>query len=119
MKSWASVSASSGGFFDVPARREELNAIEIQASAQDFWNDQEQAQKLLQQRSRLEQKIQRQEHFESQIADAAVLFEFALEDEDSLGELNSLLGRLEHEVSQAETAMLLSGSNDQLNPIFT
>jgi len=63
----------------VPAGREELTRIERQASAPDFWNDQEQAQKLLQERSRLEQKIQRQEHFESQIADAAVLFEFAVE----------------------------------------
>ncbi len=103
----------------MPAGREELTRIERQASAPDFWNDQEQAQKLLQERSRLEQKIQRQEHFESQIADAAVLFEFAVEDEDSLRELNSLLSRLDHDVSQAETAMLLSGDNDQLNAICT
>jgi peptide chain release factor 2 len=85
----------------------------------DFWNDQEQAQKLLQQRSRLEQKIQRQEQFESQIADAGVLFEFAAEDEESLSELRTLLGRLDHDVNQAETAMLLSGENDQLNAICT
>ena len=59
---------SSGGFFDVPARREELNKIESQASSPDFWSDQEAAQKLLQVRSQLEKKIQRQEAFESQIA---------------------------------------------------
>ena len=96
-----------------------MNAIENQASAPDFWNDQEQAQKLLQQRSRLEQKIQRQEQFESQISDAGVLFEFAAEDEESLGELRTLVARLDHEVSLAETAMLLSGDNDQLNAICT
>ena len=71
---------NSGGFFDVPKRREELNRIEAQASAPDFWNDQQAAQKLLQTRSRLESDIGRQERFESQIADAAVLFEFAQED---------------------------------------
>ena len=49
----------------------------MQASAPDFWTDQEAAQKLLQDRSRLEEKIDRQEHFQSQIADAEVLFEFA------------------------------------------
>jgi peptide chain release factor 2 len=96
-----------------------LNAIETEAAAPDFWNDQEQAQKLLQQRSRLEQKIRRQEQFESQIADAGVLFEFAVEDEESLSELRTLLERLDHDVSQAETAMLLSGENDQLNAICT
>ena len=87
---------SSGGFFDVPASREELNRIEVQASAPDFWNDQDAAQKLLQNRSRLEKKIERQEHFQSQIDDAEVLFEFAEEDassiqEGSINELHSLL----------------------------
>jgi peptide chain release factor 2 len=110
---------SSGGFFDVPSAREELKQIETQASAPDFWNDQEAAQKLLQKRSSLEKKVQRQEQFESQISDAGVLFEFAEEDEDSLGELRSLVERLEHELSQAETEMLLAGDNDQLNAICT
>ncbi len=73
----------------------------------------------MQERSRLEQKIERQERFDSQIADAGVLLEFAEEDEDSLGELRKLLERLEHDLTQAETAMLLSGDNDQLNAICT
>jgi len=103
----------------VPARREELNSIEARASAPDFWNDQEAAQKLLQDRSRLEKKIERQEYFESQIADAQVLFEFAEEDETSIKELQPLLERLEHELSQAETEMLLAGDNDRRNAICT
>src|SRR6195256_451790 len=115
----ARASNSAGGFFDVPARREELKSIETRASAPDFWNDQEQAQNMLQQRSRLEQRIQTQEQFESQVADAAVLFEFAAEDEESLRELNSLLERLEHEIGQAETETLLAGENDARNAICT
>jgi peptide chain release factor 2 len=110
---------NSGGFFDVPARRQELNKIEAQASAPDFWNDQEAAQKLLQDRSRLERQIDRQEHFESQVADAEVLFEFAEEDETSIKELQSLLAKLEHDLSQAETEMLLGGDNDRRNAICT
>ena len=110
---------SSGGFFDVPARREELNRIESQASSPDFWSDQEAAQKSLQVRSQVEKKIQRQEQFESEIADAEVLFEFAEEDESSIKELQSLLERLEHELSQAETEMLLAGDNDRRNAICT
>jgi peptide chain release factor 2 len=96
-----------------------LNKIEAQASAPDFWNDQEAAQKLLQERSRLEKKIERQEHFESQVADAEVLFEFAEEDESSLQELFSLIKSLEHDLSQAETEMLLAGDNDRRNAICT
>jgi peptide chain release factor 2 len=110
---------SSGGFFDVAAGREELSRIETQASSPDFWNDQEAAQKLLQKRTALEKKIQRQELFESQVSDAGVLFEFAEEDEESLKELHTLLERLSHEVGIAETEMLLAGENDQLNAICT
>jgi len=110
---------SSGGFFDVAAGREELSRIETQASSPDFWNDQEAAQKLLQKRTALEKKIQRQELFESQVSDAGVLFEFAEEDEESLKELHTLLERLAHEVGIAETEMLLAGENDQLNAICT
>jgi peptide chain release factor 2 len=112
-------SSNSGGFFDVAAKRAELTRIEQQASAENFWADQEAAQKLLQQRSRLERTITRQELFEREVADAVVLFEFAEEDEDSLRELRPLLERLEHEISQAETEMLLAGENDARNAICT
>jgi peptide chain release factor 2 len=110
---------NSGGFFDVAAGKEELKRIEEQASSPDFWNDQEAAQKLLQKRSLLEKKLQRQEQFESQISDAAVLFEFAESDEDSLKELRVLLEKLDHDLGIAETEMLLAGENDALNAICT
>ena len=74
---------------------------------------------MLQDRSRLEKKIDRQEHFESQIADAEVLFEFAEEDETSVRELVSLIKSLEHDLSLAETEMLLAGDNDRRNAICT
>ncbi|HEV3469257.1 MAG TPA: peptide chain release factor 2 [Pyrinomonadaceae bacterium] len=108
-----------GGFFDVAAKREELQRLEARASEPDFWNDQEAAQKVLQERSRLERVIRRQEGFESAVADAEVLFEFAEEDEASAKELRELVARLEGEVSQAETEMLLAGENDARNAICT
>ena len=96
-----------------------MSRIEAQASSPDFWSDQQAAQRLLQDRSRLEKEIDRQEHFQSQIADAEVLFEFAEEDETSINELHTLTERLEHDLSQAETEMLLAGDNDRRNAICT
>jgi peptide chain release factor 2 len=113
------VSNKSGGFFDVAAKRAELKSIEEQATAQDFWNDQDAAQKLMARRSSLERTLTRQEQFESSIADAGVLFEFAEEDEDSVRELRALIERLEREIGKAETEMLLAGENDQRNAICT
>src|SRR5713101_6438715 len=74
---------------------------------------------LLQQRSRMERIVKRQQKFETEISDAAVLFEFAGEDEASLNELRALLDRLEKEIGQAETEMLLAGENDARNAICT
>jgi len=103
----------------VPAKRAELARIETQAAAPDFWADQEAAQKLLQQRSRLERIVKRQEQFEIEISDAGVLFEFVEEDESSLPELRELLKHLEQELGEAETEMLLAGENDARNAICT
>jgi peptide chain release factor 2 len=73
----------------------------------------------LQQRSRLQRTIERQVKFETEVSDAAVLFEFAEEDAASLNEVRELLARLEHETLQAETETLLAGENDARNAICT
>src|SRR5437763_17091653 len=113
----ACASSSSGGFFDVASKREELRRLEEKASEPDFWSDQEDAQKVLQQRSRIERVVKRQESFESAIKDAEVLFELAVEDAGSAGELRELVARLQHEFSEAETEMLLSGPAAARNAI--
>jgi peptide chain release factor 2 len=106
-----------GGFFDAPAKRAELEKSEAQISEPDFWNDQEKAQKIVQQRSRIEKALAQQENFETGISDAEVLFEFAQTDESSNAELETLIVRLDKEVSEAETQSLLSGETDANNAI--
>ncbi len=74
---------------------------------------------MLRLRSRLETAANKADQFERDIEDAAVLFEFAAEDESSLGELKTLIERLEREVEETETEMLLSGPNDARDAIVT
>jgi len=111
------VSENCGGFFDVDAKRTELAKIEEQASAPDFWNDQEKAQKVLQQRSRIERAINTAESQARLVDDIEVLFEFAADDEGSATELRESLKRLETAVEESETQMLLGGENDGRNAI--
>ena len=106
-----------GGFFDEPAKRVELEKLESQISAPEFWNDSEAAQKIVQQRSRLEKALAQQENFETGISDAKVLFEFAESDENSVKELNDLILKLETETGEAETQSLLAGETDVNNAI--
>lgn len=117
MKSWARKSHSLGGFFDAPRKEKELEKLEKQISEPDFWNDQETAQKVVQQRSRIEKSLERQKIFETSISDAEVLLEFADDDSNSLNELSALLSKLDTEVTIAETESLLSGQTDANNAI--
>lgn len=106
-----------GGFFDAPAKRAELESSEKVISEPGFWDDQEKAQKVVQQRSRIERALKQQAEFDTGVSDAEVLFEFAAEDADSAKELASLIARLYKQVSEAETQSLLSGETDTNNAI--
>ncbi len=106
-----------GGFFDAPAKQAELDRLEQQISAHGFWDDNEAAQKVVQQRSRIEKSLDRQKAFETGVSDAEVLFDFATEDADSAAELETLIAGLEKEVAAAEVQSLLSGETDANNAI--
>jgi peptide chain release factor 2 len=106
-----------GGSFDAPQKREELEKLEVKITEPNFWNDQERAQKIVQERSRLERALKGQEKFETAILDTEVLFEFAETDESSAQELQGIIPNLENEVSKAITEALLSGETDANNAI--
>ncbi len=106
-----------GGFFDAPGKRRELEQSEKLISAPGFWDDQAEAQRVVQQRSRIERALKQQQGFETGVSDAEVLFEFAVEDQASASELQKLIERLEKEVDAAEIESLLSGETDLNNAI--
>lgn len=106
-----------GGIFDEPRKRSELETLEKQISEPDFWNDSEKAQKIVQQRSRIEKTLETQKNFETGISDAEVLIEFAADDAASRNELEALIAKLERELTEAETQSLLSGETDANNAI--
>ncbi|MFN8005107.1 MAG: PCRF domain-containing protein, partial [Acidobacteriota bacterium] len=92
-----------GGFFDPDTKRQELAKLETQIAAPEFWNDQEKAQKTLQQRARLERMIATAENQARLVDDIEVLFEFAAEDDASANELRESLSRLTTTVEESET----------------
>jgi peptide chain release factor 2 len=106
-----------GGFFDAPSKLAELERSEKLISEPGFWDDQAAAQKVVQRRSLLEKALSRQAGFESGVADAEILFDFAVSDPDSKIELVKLINELEQKVGLAETESLLSGETDANNAI--
>ncbi|WP_211427369.1 peptide chain release factor 2 [Chloracidobacterium aggregatum] len=105
------------GFFDPESKRPRLETVEVRIAQPDFWNDQEQAQKILKERRRLAEAIETAAFYDRETADLEVLFEFAEADPASLAELEQRLGALQQKVEADETQMLLSGPNDANNAI--
>ncbi|WP_456484645.1 peptide chain release factor 2 [Desulfurobacterium sp.] len=109
------------GYFDLAKEEEKLKRIEKEMSASDFWNDREKAQKISQERNRIESEIKMWQNLETDIEDIEVLFEMAEEenDESLLEEAEETIKKLKKKLSNLEVKTLLSGEMDKNNAIVT
>jgi peptide chain release factor 2 len=124
-KNLASASNSCGAIFDVARSRETIASLEKKISQPDFWQDQEQAQKVMQQRKAAEAVLASDAKLATMASDIDTYFHLAEEEKDS-AQRDSLIKEIEREmaaadtyVSDLETVTLLSGENDRLNAIMT
>ena len=108
-----------GGIFDAPGQKQKLAVIEEQIAAPDFWNRPEKSQKVMQERKRLEESLGNEQRLAALTSDLDTLFELAREGEMVNGDIERDLGTLAQFVERVETAMLLSGENDQRSAIMT
>ena len=107
----------SGGIFDFDARKEELEEVNRELEQPDVWNDQERAQKLGQDRARLEAIVLTIVNLNNGLADAAELLEMAVEenDEDSITSVVNDLDVMEKAIEELEFRRMFSGEMDQAN----
>ncbi|MDF1565656.1 MAG: peptide chain release factor 2 [Deltaproteobacteria bacterium] len=110
-----------GGTFDLPTRKARLEEIEKLAAAPDFWNDQNAAQTLLKEKSRVESTVAGYEKARGVVEDAEVLFELAREegDESQYAEVAEQVRIGEQQVVALEFQRMLSGEDDGRNAIVT
>jgi len=114
-----------GVIFDVPSNRALLKSLEEKVSAPDFWQDQQKAQSVLQQRKRAEAGIAAEGKLVRMLSDVETYFHLAREESDAaqrssvLKEISVELDSADKYVSELETQTLLSGENDALNAIMT
>lgn len=106
-------------FFDAEAKRVQILELEKKAAQPDFWNKQEEAQRVLQHRSRLERDVELDARLAREGADIRALLELAEEGEDVLSDLSGEVEKLEQEAQHTEIRMLLSGEHDNANAIVT
>jgi len=114
-----------GVIFDVPRYRGLLSELQTRSSQPDFWQDQEKAQQILQQRKSAENRIAAEEKLSRISSDIETYLHLAHE-ESNVAQRESVLRDIEREldaadayVAQLETETLLSGESDRLNAILT
>jgi peptide chain release factor 2 len=111
--------------FDAPAARNQLAALEGKVSDPNFWNDQEKAQGVLQQRKQLEDRINAEDTLNRRMSDVETYFHLAEEESDDaqraslLEDVAKELASADTYVSDLETKTLLAGESDRLNAIMT
>jgi peptide chain release factor 2 len=108
-----------GGAFDETRLQKELSELEQQTASPDFWNDQANAQKVLQRRRRVEDDRTLAESLRRQTDDLAVLFDWAKQGESVEADLAKGLDAFTRDVDSAEIRMMLSGELDRKNAIIT
>jgi peptide chain release factor 2 len=107
----------SGGIFDFDLRKEELEEVNRELEQPGVWDDPENAQKLGQERSRLEKIVVTIEELETGLNDADELLEMSVEenDEDSINSIIDDLKILEEKVVELEFRRMFSGEMDESN----
>jgi peptide chain release factor 2 len=88
-------------------------------AAEDFWKDQESAQKMLQRRKRLEGDLDLLKALKGQEDDARVLVEWLEGGEDVEKDLRAALDAFEAKVEGAEFQKMLGGEHDRADAILT
>jgi len=106
-----------GGIFDFDRRQEELEEVNRELEQPGVWDDPENAQKLGQERSRLEKIVVTIEELDNGLNDAEELLEMSVEenDEDSINSIIDDLKQLEEKVVELEFRRMFSGEMDANN----
>lgn len=114
LKTLAAVWLLCGGHFDVEAKEEELRELNARIEDPSLWDNQEEAQRLMQDRSRLEKVINEYKCAVDGLDDATTLFELGAEegDRDSQVEAVDALDGVQSQVEALELAQMLGGETD-------
>jgi peptide chain release factor 2 len=115
----ASVPPNCGGIFEGARLDEQLADIEKHIGAPNFWNNQAEAQKVMQRRRRVEEELTLLQTLKRRSDDLGVLFEWAKAGEDVGADLPRALDEFQQEIDAAESKKMLSGEHDQSNAIVT
>lgn len=107
--------------FDLDNILEKINQGEKKMNEQDFWNDSEKAQKVLQENKSLKETLDEFNDLVNSKEEIELLIQIAVEENDSSveGEIESEIKKLKEKVSNVKIKTLLNGEYDKNNAILS
>lgn len=107
--------------FDIAKKKKQVEELEEQTKANEFWSDMEKSAKVLQEIKLLKDKIDGIEKTKSLIEDTNVLIELGNEanDESVILEVKQNVKTISKDIDRMEIENLLSGKHDRDNAIIT
>lgn len=120
MTNWIVASPRCEVIFDLPRLQEKLAALDKQIAESNLWNDQEKAQKVLRERSRVDEEIKSWQKKEEELEEIHIVADFIRETEDSadVDELTARVTALDESLGSYEIERMLSAENDDNNAII-
>jgi peptide chain release factor 2 len=108
-------------FFDLPKKRSRLEELEKILSDPNFWNDAENAQRVLKERAQIKSVIDESENLTRELEDAEVLVELSSEEEDeeTAKEAQAKISEIEKKVESLEFKRILGEPDDEKNAIVS
>jgi peptide chain release factor 2 len=114
-----------GVIFDSESARRQIAELELKINAPEFWQDQEKAQSLLQQRKQLEERANADSALNGKASDLDTYFHLAREESNSeqrdsiLEDLAKELAGVDTYIGGLETKTLMAGESDAMNALMT
>jgi len=95
--------------------------LEQETARPDLWEDREQAQKILREKSRIERDVEGYDRVAGSLEDADVLLQLAIEadDAETRGEVAEALAEADADLAEAELRRMLGGEQDAANAIVS
>ena len=110
-----------GGIFDLPVKQKELEDLQKEAMAPDFWGNSQRVQTVNQRIAALKDEIGEYEKINSAVDDLQVLTELAIEENDASleSEIQNGIATVNTQLEKMELRLMLDGEFDENNAILS
>lgn len=107
--------------FDVAKKIDYIAELEHKMSAPNFWDKQEEAQKVSQEATNLKDEVETWQALKNKVDDVKVIWEIAMEEDDSSleDEIKDVLQTVQSEIERLELNLLLGSEYDANNAILS